>query len=111
MCMCTMWMVSMMQTLTAEEIAAMRGDGGTAVVEALIQNSATYHEKSRFAQDKYKRRKRKKHAPRVVLRPANSLWIGQVCGRPMHTRALSMKSLFLLSKEEGRTEASVYILS
>ena len=57
----------------------MKGDGGTAVVEALIQNSATFHEKSRFAQDKYKRRKRKKHAPRVVLRPATSLWIGQVC--------------------------------
>ncbi|XP_039125767.1 tRNA (adenine(58)-N(1))-methyltransferase non-catalytic subunit trm6 isoform X1 [Dioscorea cayenensis subsp. rotundata] len=58
------------QNLSSEDIDAMRRDGATGdeIVEALIANSSTYENKTVFSQEKYKRRKQKKYAPKVLLR-------------------------------------------
>ncbi|KAL4305136.1 hypothetical protein HN51_038657 [Arachis hypogaea] len=58
------------QTLTGEDIEAMRrqGAGGNEIIEALIANSATYEKKTAFSQEKYRRKKQKKYAPKVLMR-------------------------------------------
>ncbi|KAK1391184.1 tRNA (adenine(58)-N(1))-methyltransferase non-catalytic subunit TRM6 [Heracleum sosnowskyi] len=58
------------QTLTGDEIDVMRREGATGneIVEALIANSATFDKKTSFSQEKYRLKKQKKYAPRVLLR-------------------------------------------
>ncbi|XVF58437.1 hypothetical protein PTKIN_Ptkin07bG0066900 [Pterospermum kingtungense] len=58
------------QSLTGEDIDAMRRQGATGneIVEALIANSATYEKKTQFSQEKYRLKKQKKYAPKVLLR-------------------------------------------
>lgn len=58
------------QSLSSEDIDAMRSQGATGdeIVEALIANSATFEKKTVFSQEKYRLRKQKKYAPRVLLR-------------------------------------------
>ncbi|CAH1435456.1 unnamed protein product [Lactuca virosa] len=58
------------QTLTGEDIEGMRRQGasGNAIVEALIANSATFENKTSFSQEKYRLKKQKKYAPKVLLR-------------------------------------------
>ncbi|XP_041021578.1 tRNA (adenine(58)-N(1))-methyltransferase non-catalytic subunit trm6 isoform X1 [Juglans microcarpa x Juglans regia] len=58
------------QSLTCEDIDAMRRQGATGdeIVDALIKNSATFEKKTLFSQEKYKLKKQKKYAPKVLLR-------------------------------------------
>ncbi|XP_034919618.1 uncharacterized protein [Populus alba] len=58
------------QTLTSGDIDEMRRQGvkGDEIIEALIANSATYEKKTTFSQEKYRIKKQKKYAPRVLLR-------------------------------------------
>uniref|UniRef100_A0A1D1Y8F8 tRNA (adenine(58)-N(1))-methyltransferase non-catalytic subunit TRM6 n=1 Tax=Anthurium amnicola TaxID=1678845 RepID=A0A1D1Y8F8_9ARAE len=58
------------QSLTGEDIDAMRRDGvsGSEIIEALIANSSTFEKKTVFSQEKYRLRKQKKYAPKVLLR-------------------------------------------
>ncbi|KAK4419587.1 tRNA (adenine(58)-N(1))-methyltransferase non-catalytic subunit trm6 [Sesamum alatum] len=58
------------QTLTGEDIDDMRRKGATGdeIVEALIANSATFEKKTAFSQEKYRIKKQKKYAPRVLMR-------------------------------------------
>lgn len=58
------------QSLTGEEIHKMRKQGasGNEIIEALIANSATFEKKTQFSQEKYKLKKQKKYAPKVILR-------------------------------------------
>lgn len=58
------------QSLTSEDIDEMRSQGakGDEIVEALIANSATFEKKTLFSQEKYRVKKQKKYAPRVLLR-------------------------------------------
>ncbi|KAH8509577.1 hypothetical protein H0E87_011362 [Populus deltoides] len=58
------------QTLTSEDIDEMRRQGakGDEIIEALIANSATFEKKTAFSQEKYRIKKQKKYAPRVLLR-------------------------------------------
>ncbi|XP_060199819.1 uncharacterized protein LOC132628112 [Lycium barbarum] len=58
------------QSLTSEDIDEMRKQGakGDEIVEALIANSATFEKKTLFSQEKYRVKKQKKYAPRVLMR-------------------------------------------
>nr|XP_018475671.1 PREDICTED: tRNA (adenine(58)-N(1))-methyltransferase non-catalytic subunit trm6-like [Raphanus sativus] len=58
------------QNLTVEEIEAMRREGakGEEIIEALIANSSTFDKKFQLSQEKYKLKKQKKYAPKVLLR-------------------------------------------
>ncbi|KAF8051728.1 hypothetical protein N665_1672s0005 [Sinapis alba] len=58
------------QNLTEEEIEAMRREGakGDEIIEALIANSKTFDKKFQLSQEKYKLKKQKKYAPKVLLR-------------------------------------------
>ncbi|XP_010268703.1 PREDICTED: tRNA (adenine(58)-N(1))-methyltransferase non-catalytic subunit TRM6 isoform X2 [Nelumbo nucifera] len=58
------------QSLSGEDIDAMRRQGaaGDEIVEALIANSSTFEKKTLFSQEKYRLRKQKKYAPRVLMR-------------------------------------------
>ncbi|XP_012835735.1 PREDICTED: tRNA (adenine(58)-N(1))-methyltransferase non-catalytic subunit trm6 isoform X1 [Erythranthe guttata] len=58
------------QTLTGEDIDEMRRKGvtGDEIVEALIANSATFDKKTAFSQEKYRIKKQKKYAPRILVR-------------------------------------------
>ncbi|WVY89000.1 hypothetical protein V8G54_037936 (chloroplast) [Vigna mungo] len=79
------------QSLTGEDIEAMRsfwglngfgsvtcndilyvlyrqGAGGNEIIEALIANSATFEKKTSFSQEKYRLKKQKKYAPKVLMR-------------------------------------------
>ncbi|GER26603.1 tRNA (Adenine-N(1)-)-methyltransferasenon-catalytic subunit trm6 [Striga asiatica] len=58
------------QSLTGEDIDDMRRKGATGdeIVEALIANSATFEKKTAFSQEKYRIKKQKKYAPRVLVR-------------------------------------------
>ncbi|KAF7026961.1 hypothetical protein CFC21_039042 [Triticum aestivum] len=62
------------QTLSSEDIEAMKREGasGDAIVEALIANSSTFGNKTVFSQEKYKLKKQKKYAPKVLLRRPTS---------------------------------------
>lgn len=58
------------QSLSGEDIDAMQREGATGdqIIEALIANSSTFGKKTLFSQEKYRRRKQKKYAPKVLLR-------------------------------------------
>ncbi|KAJ0258629.1 hypothetical protein HA466_0073900 [Hirschfeldia incana] len=58
------------QNLTEEDIEAMRREGakGDEIIEALIANSKTFDKKFQLSQEKYKLKKQKKYAPKVLLR-------------------------------------------
>uniref|UniRef100_A0A0D9W1U4 tRNA (adenine(58)-N(1))-methyltransferase non-catalytic subunit TRM6 n=1 Tax=Leersia perrieri TaxID=77586 RepID=A0A0D9W1U4_9ORYZ len=58
------------QNLSSDDIEAMKRDGasGDDIVEALIANSSTFGKKTVFSQEKYKLKKQKKYAPKVLLR-------------------------------------------
>ncbi|XP_048332390.2 uncharacterized protein LOC107408411 isoform X2 [Ziziphus jujuba] len=58
------------QSLTGEDINEMRRQGATGdeIVEALIANSSTFEKKTLFSQEKYRIKKQKKYAPKVLLR-------------------------------------------
>lgn len=58
------------QSLTCEEIEAMKRQGarGDEIVEALIANSATFEKKTSFSQEKYRLKKQKKYAPKILMR-------------------------------------------
>ncbi|CAI5530832.1 unnamed protein product, partial [Closterium sp. Naga37s-1] len=58
------------QKLSANEIEALKRQAasGHEVVRALAANSVSFHTKTDFAQEKYLRKKQKKHAPRLVAR-------------------------------------------
>ncbi|GAU26850.1 hypothetical protein TSUD_02520 [Trifolium subterraneum] len=58
------------QSLTGEDIEDMRRQGakGNEIIEALIANSATFDKKTSFSQDKYRLKKQKKYAPKVLIR-------------------------------------------
>ncbi|KAF3446770.1 hypothetical protein FNV43_RR11950 [Rhamnella rubrinervis] len=58
------------QSLTGEDIDSMRSQGATGdeIVEALIANSSTFETKTLFSQEKYRIKKQKKYAPKVLLR-------------------------------------------
>ncbi|XP_057973135.1 uncharacterized protein LOC131161407 [Malania oleifera] len=58
------------QNLTGEDIDAMRRQGasGDEIIDALIANSSTFEKKTLFSQEKYKLKKQKKYAPKVLLR-------------------------------------------
>lgn len=69
------------QALSKDDIDALQKDGwlGTALVEKIIENSATYGKKTEFAQEKYKNKKMKKHAAAVVVRRPTAAAICEVC--------------------------------
>ncbi|XP_043711305.1 tRNA (adenine(58)-N(1))-methyltransferase non-catalytic subunit TRM6 isoform X2 [Telopea speciosissima] len=58
------------QSLSGEDIEALRRQGATGdqIVEALIANSSTFEKKTLFSQEKYRLKKQKKYAPRVLVR-------------------------------------------
>ncbi|KAF1859353.1 hypothetical protein Lal_00009937 [Lupinus albus] len=74
------------QSLTGDDIEAMRREGarGNEIIEALIANSATFETKTSFSQEKYRLKKQKKYAPKVLMR------------RPVARRFLRVDTLSLL---------------
>ena len=68
------------QKLTREEIHSMKQEGATGqdIVENLIENSATFDKKTEFAQQKYIRKKRKKHEARFTILKPNTRLIAQL---------------------------------
>ncbi|KAJ7529703.1 hypothetical protein O6H91_15G062800 [Diphasiastrum complanatum] len=88
------------QSLSELEISYMRRDGasGTKIVEALIANSASFQNKTTLSQEKYKRKKQKKHAPRIVVRcpSARSICEAYFTKEPSKIGYLRMDVLALL---------------
>ncbi|KAI4388475.1 hypothetical protein MLD38_000798 [Melastoma candidum] len=58
------------QGLSGEDIEVLRSQGvtGNEIIEALIANSATFEKKTAFSQEKYRLKKQKKYAPKVLMR-------------------------------------------
>ncbi|KAM0921162.1 hypothetical protein ACQ4PT_007056 [Festuca glaucescens] len=58
------------QALSGDDIETMKRNGvsGNTIVEALIANSSTFGKKTLQSQEKYKLKKQKKHAPKLLLR-------------------------------------------
>ncbi|KAG0630178.1 hypothetical protein M758_1G159900 [Ceratodon purpureus] len=103
------------QTLSAEDINKMRTDGvsGKEIMEALVANSATFHTKTAFSQEKYLRKKQKKYAPRVVVRrpSARSVCEAYFAKDPNKTGHLRMDMLALiLSLANVGANAEVLVL-
>ncbi|CAH3150084.1 unnamed protein product [Porites lobata] len=64
------------QKLSRDEIMNLKAQGvsGKDIVEHLVENSATFKERTQFSQAKYKKRKMKKHVVRFsILRPTTDL--------------------------------------
>ncbi|KAL0314592.1 UNVERIFIED_CONTAM: tRNA (adenine(58)-N(1))-methyltransferase non-catalytic subunit TRM6 [Sesamum angustifolium] len=72
------------RVLFARLTAGSKGATGDEIVEALIANSATFEKKTAFSQEKYRIKKQKKYAPRVLLR------------RPFARRFLRVDTLSLM---------------
>ncbi|KMZ70260.1 tRNA (Adenine-N(1)-)-methyltransferase non-catalytic subunittrm6 [Zostera marina] len=66
------------QNLQHSDIVEMKREGvsGDQIIEALISNSSTFAEKTVFSQEKYKIKKQKKFAPKVLLRRP---WARSIC--------------------------------
>ncbi|CAN6463546.1 unnamed protein product [Victoria cruziana] len=88
------------QTLSGEDIDALRREGATGdqIIEALIANSSTFGNKTVFSQEKYKVRKQKKYAPKVLMRRPFTRSICEAYFRknPAKTGFLRMDTLSLL---------------
>jgi tRNA (adenine-N(1)-)-methyltransferase non-catalytic subunit len=58
------------QKLSDKEIQRMQQSGvsGQAIVDELVANSATFNQKTAFAQEKYKMKKMKKHLTKIIAR-------------------------------------------
>eukprot|EP00850_Spirogloea_muscicola_P016400 SM000132S26915 [mRNA] locus=s132:303816:308600:- [translate_table: standard] len=88
------------QALTEDDILRMRREGTTGgeIVQALVENSATFNAKTEYSQEKYRVRKQKKYAPRVTVRrpTANSLCAAYFLKAPSKTGFLRVDSLALL---------------
>lgn len=69
------------QGLSKDDIDALQTQGlqGSALVEKIIENSATYGEKTEFAQEKYRSKKMKKHAAAITIRRPTAAAICEVC--------------------------------
>jgi len=64
------------QKLSRDEIMNLKAQGvsGKDIVEHLVENSATFKERTQFSQAKYKNKKLKKHVVRFsILRPTTDL--------------------------------------
>ncbi|XP_078349734.1 tRNA (adenine(58)-N(1))-methyltransferase non-catalytic subunit TRM6-like [Oculina patagonica] len=64
------------QKLSRDEIMNLKAQGvsGKDIVEHLVENSATFKERTQFSQAKYKKKKMKKHVLRMsILRPTTDL--------------------------------------
>ncbi|KAG0458974.1 hypothetical protein HPP92_022102 [Vanilla planifolia] len=81
------------QGLSSEDIDAMRREGATGeeIVEALITNSSTFDKKTTFSQEKYKVKKQKKYAPKVLLRRPFSRSICEAYFKKSPTRIGSLR--------------------
>ncbi|GBG87373.1 hypothetical protein CBR_g45432 [Chara braunii] len=57
------------QGLSSQDIDRMKQEGvsGRDIVDALVASSKSFQSKTEFSQEKYRRKKQKKYAPRVVL--------------------------------------------
>ncbi|KAK7275208.1 hypothetical protein RIF29_16317 [Crotalaria pallida] len=89
------------QSLTGDDIEAMRRQGarGNEIIEALIANSATFETKTSFSQEKYRLKKQKKYAPKVLMR------------RPVARRFLRVDTLpLLLSMANVSSNSDVLIV-
>ncbi|KAL3340838.1 hypothetical protein AABB24_029133 [Solanum stoloniferum] len=88
------------QSLTSEDIDEMQKQGakGDEIIEALIANSATFEKKTLFSQEKYRVKKQKKYAPRVLLRRpfARSICEAYFKKHPEKIRFMRVDALSLL---------------
>ena len=80
------------QALTHDDIARMKRSGAEAdeIVERLCAGSATFEAKTAFAQEKYKKKKLRKHVVRVVARQPSARW---VCEAYFHKQPSATGSL------------------
>ncbi|KAL0928335.1 hypothetical protein M5K25_000210 [Dendrobium thyrsiflorum] len=81
------------QSLSSEDIDAMKREGATGdeIVEALIANSSTFEKKTTLSQEKYKVKKQKKYAPKVLLRRPCSRSICEAYFKKYPTRIGSLR--------------------
>lgn len=88
------------QSLTGEDIEDMRRQGakGDEIIEALIANSATFDKKTSFSQEKYRLKKQKKYAPKVLIRRpvARSICEAYFMKHPLKIGFLRVDTLSLL---------------
>lgn len=64
------------QKLSRDDIMTMKAEGvkGKDIVDQLVENSATFKDRTEFSQAKYKNKKRKKHTTRIsILKPTTRL--------------------------------------
>ncbi|NP_001090141.1 tRNA methyltransferase 6 L homeolog [Xenopus laevis] len=72
------------QKLTRDDIEALKEKGikGEAIVQQLIENSATFRDKTEFAQEKYIKKKKKKYeAVITILKPSTRILAMMYCAR------------------------------
>ncbi|XP_031118360.1 tRNA (adenine(58)-N(1))-methyltransferase non-catalytic subunit trm6 [Ipomoea triloba] len=103
------------QSLTGEDIDEMRRQGasGDEIVKALIANSATFEKKTQFSQEKYKLKKQKKYAPKVLLRRpyARSICEAYFKKHPDRTGFMRVDTLsLLLSMANVTAHANVLVV-
>ncbi|OAY74632.1 tRNA (adenine(58)-N(1))-methyltransferase non-catalytic subunit trm6 isoform X1 [Ananas comosus] len=88
------------QSLSSDDIDTMRREGATGdkIIEALIANSSTFGKKTAFSQEKYKIKKQKKYAPKVLLRRPSTRSICETYFKkhPARTGFLRVDTLSLL---------------
>ncbi|KAJ8512258.1 hypothetical protein OPV22_002692 [Ensete ventricosum] len=91
---------NMAQNLSSNDIDTMRKEGATGdeIIEALIANSSTFEKKTVYSQEKYKRKKQKKYAPKVLLRRPSARSICETYFKkfPARTGFLRVDTLSLL---------------
>jgi len=64
------------QRVGKDEIVRMKKEeGGEKLIDELVKNSTTFSSKTRFAQEKYIKKKRKKHLPELTVRRCSILEI------------------------------------
>ncbi|VEL06602.1 unnamed protein product [Protopolystoma xenopodis] len=75
------------QTLKMEEIEKLKSSGlcGHDLLEAFAKHSASFDSKTKFSQDKYLAKKRKRHLMYFSIQPASSRFLCEMYGKIVFT--------------------------
>lgn len=80
------------QSLKPEDVSSLKSQcSGEEVVAALVSNSATFGQKTKFSQEKYLAKKGRKHIQQVVLLPPSAMELCETYLRSSRQRACGLR--------------------
>lgn len=103
------------QKLTRDDIETLKGQGlkGQEIVQQLVENSATFRDKTEFAQEKYIKKKKKKYENSVTLlkpscRILAMMYHGREPGKILHLRYDTLAQMLTMGNIHAGSKVLVF---